>query len=529
MKNKKKILLIVIPIVVVLIIAVVIAVLYFTTDLFKSNKDLFWKYFGQNEDVISILENNKYSAQEQFKQSNSYTSSGNLSVVVEQGENSSKQFNVVTTSRHDSASGRTYADATLKNGDIDLLQVAYINSDDIYAIKCDDVFANYVGIKNSGLTELAASYGIENADNIPESINISEYANSLKITDEQKQHIIDTYLPVITNNILDTQYSKATEQIQVEGITYDANVYEVELSGANVKQIIIDCLSTIKADTETLVLISNKLSTLGFGIEYTDITNLTAKIDELINQIQQATLEDNLNIYVYENNKETIRTVIEMENVADITYDRTNNNATLSVDITQTNNANEGIINTENANDISTNSDNISANDIGTNIDGINSNEIQTTNETQNTVETINLDSQGTESTNTSTSRIIINKNINDNLTTNNIQLIPDINNLDSNINIEYSLSNVQNDNISNSYTITLSNMNVENKEAITITYDNSIMRADQVEEIEELTNSNTAIANNYSPQEFSTFMTNWMAIFSQVLTEKLSIIGFNM
>ena len=57
MKNKKKVLLIIIPIIIVLIIAVIIAVLYFTTDLFKSNEELFWKYFAQNKDVLNIIEN----------------------------------------------------------------------------------------------------------------------------------------------------------------------------------------------------------------------------------------------------------------------------------------------------------------------------------------------------------------------------------------------------------------------------------------------------------------------------------------
>ena len=59
-RNKKKILLIVIPIVVVLIIVAVVAVLYFTTDLFKSNKELFWKYLAQNEDITNILKNDKF-------------------------------------------------------------------------------------------------------------------------------------------------------------------------------------------------------------------------------------------------------------------------------------------------------------------------------------------------------------------------------------------------------------------------------------------------------------------------------------
>ena len=226
---RKKKFLIIVPIVVILIVAAVIAVLYFTTDLFKPTNDLFWKYFAQNQDIISILANDNNAIQSQFKQNNTYTSSGNVSFVMEQGENSSKQFTVETTSRHDVNTGRTYADATLKNGDIDLFQVSYINSEDIYAIKCDEVFENYVGIRNSGLKELATNYGVENVNNIPDSFNVNDFINAMEITEAQKQHILDTYLPIIQNRILEEQYTKTNEQIQIEGNSYSANVYTVQL------------------------------------------------------------------------------------------------------------------------------------------------------------------------------------------------------------------------------------------------------------------------------------------------------------
>lgn len=488
MRNKKKILLIVIPIVVVLIIVAVVAVLYFTTDLFKSNKELFWKYLAQNEDITNILKNDKFELQSQFKQNNTYTANGNLSFTIEQGENSFKELNIATSARHDANTNRTYADATLKNGDIDLFQVSYINCDDIYAIKCDEVFANYVGVKNSGLKELAAKYEVNNIEGIPDNIDINQYITSLEITDAQKQHILDTYFPIITNNILDNQYTKINENIQISGNSYAANVYKVQLTGENVKQIIISCLNTLKTDTETLVLISNKLSTLGFGIEYTDIVNLTSKIDELISQIQQTTMEDNMNIFIYESNESTIRTIVEIENNMTITYDRGDSNSSITLDVTRTNNNNMP--------------QNVDANEI------------------------ISLDNQVNEGTST-TSRIVISKTTSDNLTTNNVQIVPDLNTADSNISVDINLGSVQNNSINNYFTVIFNSSSDGSIESTTINYNNSITKTEQVEEIAELNNSNTAIANNYSAEEFSTFITSWMSLFSQKLTEKLSVLGF--
>lgn len=486
---KKKVILIIVPILIIVILASVFAILYFTTDLFKTNETLFWKYFAQNENLINILANDKFEMQSQFKKNNSYTAKGNLSVNVEQGENSFKQLEAETNARHDAVSGRTYADAILKNGDIDLFKVSYINSGDIYAIKCDEVFANYVGIRNSGLTELASIYGIENTNNIPDSINLEDYSTLFNITNEQKQHIIDTYLPIILGNITDAQYLKTREQIQVSGISYDVNVYAVQLTGENIKQIVLNCLNTLKLDTETLILISNKLSTLGFGIEYTDTTNLSLKIDELISQIQQLTYKDNFSINVYENNEKTIRTIIQVGNVMEITYDKASDNDTLTVDIHQV---------------------------------GTTAIEIENT----NTNETFDLSNQKNNAS--ITSRIIIDKTTENNLTTNSIQVVPDLSDEKLNLNIEISASSVQNDNINSSYKIMLNNVVGDNAEVTTINYTTNAIRADKVEEIEELTNSNTAIANNYSSQEFSTFMTNWVTIFNEKLVEKLSVIGFD-
>lgn len=124
--NKKKVFVIILIITIILIS--VLAILYFTTDLFKSNEELFWKYFAQSKDVIKIIENDKFSNQAEYKKSNSYESAGNITFIKEQGEESSKQFNVVTTARHDKNTGRTYADATLKNGELDLFKASYINS-----------------------------------------------------------------------------------------------------------------------------------------------------------------------------------------------------------------------------------------------------------------------------------------------------------------------------------------------------------------------------------------------------------------
>ena len=147
-------------------------------------------------------------------------------------------------------------------------------------------------------------------------------------------------------------------------------------------------------------------------------------------------------------------------------------------------------------------------------------------NENQGANEIIDLTSQ--ENMDTSiTSQLIIRKSKNNNLTTNTVQIIPDIADSNTNILLEWNKSNVQNDTISNSYLIILNTNTNENTETITISYNNTIAKVDQVEEIQELTNANTAIANNYSAEEFTNFINSWSTIFSKRLTEKMALLGF--
>ena len=137
------------------------------------------------------------------------------------------------------------------------------------------------------------------------------------------------------------------------------------------------------------------------------------------------------------------------------------------------------------------------------------------------------IDLSTTQDTSVSSTRIVITKSNTDNLTTNTIQIIPNTDVSNENITITINMSNVQNDSINNSYEIVANTLNGEQTETSTITYDTSTIRADQVEEIPELTGSNTAIASNYDANTFNTFLSNWVNLFMNALSEKLTVLGF--
>ena len=357
---------------------------------------------------------------------------------------------------------------------------------------------------------MAQNYQIANAENVPDTINFEEYNDLLQITEEQEEHLKDTYMPIILNNISKEQYIKNEEQIsldfETDNYTYNTNSYELRLSEETLKNILTSTLNTLRTDTETLMLISNKLKSMGLGDSYSNTDTISTQIEELLSQIESIKLEESLDIIVYEYEGKLIRTIIDIDGKIKITYDRIDGLENLIIDIEK-----EIVQNI------------IENNRINTNInESFNNNNAEDANE-----EIIDLNNFNSTSNQNNITRIIISKERLDLNTVNKLQIIPDNNKIEENINIILNISDLQNNSINNTFIMQI-NTNNERKEVINIEYENTINIVYQVEEIEELSGSNTAIANNYNPNDFKNFLNEYWNILKDTLSQKMIIIGFD-
>lgn len=466
MKNKKILIIVIITLVLLVILGGgVIATLYFATDIFKSNDELFWKYFLQNEKISSIVSNENYATQQQCKTQNSYTSNGQLIISSQSAENNKQEMNFVTTSRHDINTGRTYADISLVKNNNNILKASYINSGDVYSVMCEDICKYYIGFRNNNLQELAKKWGVpeEQIESIPNSIDFSSNNNSLELTDAEKQHIYNMYSNVILQSISKDDYKKmGKETVTVNNTEHEADKYELTLSGEKLKQILINCLTTLQTDTDTINSIMSKLN-----VEDTEtFTNgILTNIDEIISNIQETTVEENLTITVYVENSKTIRTQVEMTNLAKITIDLTTNEVSFLIENYNNNLQNELYENTEKKEPM----------------------------------------------------KFVFTK-VGEQEIVNTLTITPNINEPEQNFLLSMSLGNVQNNSISNSYSLTINS----NNSVTELTYDTQITSSAQVEEIMELSNSNSVIINNYSLEQLSKFFSNIGQNAAQVLPNKL-------
>ncbi len=186
MKRNEKIIISVILLILIFIIAGI--AVYFFTDLFKSNKVLFYKYLAKNSNVISkYVEDTTKNDLEYIKQ-NKYSTTGTISFdLVSNNQDIANQtvparnFNIEYNMQADSINNKDSLQAKLKYLDTDLFELKYAHNNDLYGITSSEVIINkYITFENNNLKELATKYGIADVSSIPDKIqmqNLSELFN----------------------------------------------------------------------------------------------------------------------------------------------------------------------------------------------------------------------------------------------------------------------------------------------------------------------------------------------------------------
>lgn len=466
MQRKRKGLIIALIITAVIIaIAVVFTILFFTTDIFKNGQQAFLQAMSKNIEMFNTLSNANIITQEDFRNTYSYNSTGTINGTISQGT-VTQNVTLKTTARRDANTERYYADIALQNAGQDILKYSYIECNDVYAIKCDDVLANYVGIRNSDLKEYARKIGVseEEINNIPEQIDFEVLKGAFNLSEEEKEQLQSIYLDTITNSIPQEKFQKAgKESITVNNLSCNANKYTLTLNGEEIKKLLINFLNTAKSDEISMNILTKLQNALTSNVDTTLITNnienLTTKI-ESDETIANTTLT--VDVYSYKGNP--IKTIVDISTIGKITIDTDKNTQSVTV-LTER------------------------YDDIGN----------------------INL-----------TSQVTISKgNYNDNVVYN-FEIIPNTLDIGQKLNVMIQLGNTTDTGYTNTYEVLI--QNGENN-TINLQYDVEVLASETVEEIQELTDSNSIIFNNYSIEELTPFITAYIQQNSTLILNRLSSI----
>lgn len=364
MKNKK-ILIIIIPIIVLLLIGIgLCAFAYFATDMFKSPKQLFFKYAGKTLDTSEKFDYDKFLENYKIQSEKSYKSSGEITATVNSDDSDLKQAKEVldnakitfvansipTKEKHYINIGITY-----KNNEITKFEGLASNNN--YGLKCADLYDKYIYVENNNLKSLARKFGIS-ATYVPDKLEKTNLYELLNVNKETRTKIKDTYYNVLDQKLDSKMFSKEKNaEITVNGEKVKTNAYSLKLNEVEAYDILISLLQTLKDDDTTLDLIIDKAekSNLKYMIEQSlsstnyssdsisstlNTTTVTFNKDYLKNSIQSmidylqnsksdASSDNTMKITIYVNNKKPIKIELfandESKFNLDITKDNNNN------------------------------------------------------------------------------------------------------------------------------------------------------------------------------------------------------------
>ena len=275
------------------------AILYFATDTFKSDKDLFYKYASQI-DFKEFIDLESYSAYSERLKTEGHANEGEFTVeFAGLGEtvNESIKYNGYT----DSVNKTANYDVSINKDNETLLEMNYLNNQDFYGILFKDVVGQYVVFENNNLKEFASKMGAQDTSNIPNKIEIPETVENINY--QEINTILNTYLNIAIQEIPEENYSKiAKQEISLNDQTVKADGYQVKLKVKDVQKILTKVLENAKNDEHIYNLLNSE-----------DITfeDYQAFIDEMLLEITgEISAEDNVDVItisVYKNGKDTVK------------------------------------------------------------------------------------------------------------------------------------------------------------------------------------------------------------------------------
>ena len=281
-KNSAKIIIISIIIIIFTIIVAGILFIYTKTDFLKSNKELFFKYAEQIVKTEEGFIDKELIEYMDKKKENKYINEGEFSLNISSDNNSEQyknvnNFNISFSGQTDIVNKNSTQNISLNYSDSVKFPINYKKVNNVIGLQTDYVGSKFLALRIDDINEITNSEN-ENLNIAPETISeIQEF----KLTEQEKEHIKNTYLKIINENLKEENFSKLE--------TSGTKGYKVNLKGAQLKNILVKLLDTFKNDQ----IILNKISEIN-----------SEDIDEIIEEVNNSTdiEEKEFEISIFETN-----------------------------------------------------------------------------------------------------------------------------------------------------------------------------------------------------------------------------------
>ena len=291
-KNKGLRITIVILLIIILLLVGGIAYLYFFTDMFKSNKQLFFKYTSQIVQSENGFIDNQLVQYFQKKNSTSYENNGEITFEVaipniEDDLELANNFNITFTGKEDPTNSKSEKEISLNYSDSVKFPLTYRKTNTITGIQTQYIGSSFVSVRND--EELS---GLEDINNLLKLQNL-EFSN------EEVRNLKTTYFDNILNTLDDSKFSTLTEG--------NLTGYRLTLTGEELKNTLLQILNALKTDTNTTHKLNEILQGVGINSEIDEDS-----IDDLIESINDSEWNQDIEMTVYASGGNLSKVLIEI-------------------------------------------------------------------------------------------------------------------------------------------------------------------------------------------------------------------------
>ena len=291
-KNKGLRITIVILLIIILLLVGGIAYLYFFTDMFKSNKQLFFKYTSQIVQSEDGFINNELVQYFQKKNSTSYENNGEITFEVsipnmEDDLELANNFNITFTGKEDPTNSKSEKEISLNYSDSVKFPLTYKRTNNITGIQTQYIGSSFVSVRND--EELS---GLEDINNLLKLQNL-EFSN------EEVRNLKTTYFDNILNTLDDSKFSTLTEG--------NLTGYRLTLTGEELKNTLVQILNALKTDTNTTHKLNEILQGVGINSEIDEDS-----IDDLIESINNSEWNQDIEMTVYASGGNLSKVLVEI-------------------------------------------------------------------------------------------------------------------------------------------------------------------------------------------------------------------------
>lgn len=312
---------------IILILAVflgVIAYAYFKTDVFKTPDQLFKKYLANNVEQLESFNFKPFD--EVFKKMEKESSEFNLDITtknVASLEDGEMKINLKTKS--DVPNKKSAVILDVKADDEYLLGFDTLIANQKIGFHMSELHDKYLTIENRELKKLAKTLGMDEdmiaeiPDQIPE---VTDYTEE----DIKKYEALqEKYVNRIFEQISEDKYSiEKKVQTEINGENVNANKYTVTLTNKSLGTIFTTTLKELLEEPDFVSLCNQENNE--------QLENLKKQNDELRKEIDAITEEKEMKISVYEANKKTIKTeVLVDQNVVTFNIENKENESVLKI------------------------------------------------------------------------------------------------------------------------------------------------------------------------------------------------------